>query len=76
MTARIPMLLTKTELNQKSIDLLISCVITQSKRASVTRDRAQESMGNGPLRAKFAKQRQMEKSALSYPKREVANSST
>ena len=65
MTARIPMPLIKTEQIRKSINLLISCVKTQSKKASATRDRAQESMENGPLRVKFAKQRSMEKSALS-----------
>ncbi len=60
MTAHIPMPLTKTELNRKSINLLIYCVKTQSKKDSATRDRAQASMENGALLVKFAKQKSKE----------------
>ena len=65
MTAHTLMPLKKTGLNPKSIDLLICCVKTQSKKASATRSRAEESMENGPLRVKFVRQRSMEKYALS-----------
>jgi hypothetical protein len=65
MTAHILMPLTKTGLNPKSIDLLTSCVKTQSKKDSATRSHAEGSMENGPLRVKFARQRSMEKYALS-----------